>query len=30
MDCSTLPRGTYVASVHKGKAIETGKFIVVH
>ncbi len=30
LDCSVLPRGTYVASVHKGKAIETGKFIVVH
>jgi hypothetical protein len=29
-DCSSLPRGTYVTSVHKGNAIETGKFIVVH
>lgn len=30
LDCSALPRGTYVASIHKGKTIETGKFIVVH
>jgi len=30
LDCASLPRGTYVTSVHKGNAIETGKFIVVH
>ncbi len=30
LDCTSLPRGTYVTSIHKGNAIETGKFIVVH
>ncbi|MCK5765135.1 MAG: T9SS type A sorting domain-containing protein [Bacteroidales bacterium] len=30
LDCGSLPRGTYVTSIHKGKTVETGKFIVVH
>ena len=30
LDCSTLPRGTYISSIHTGKAINTGKFVVVH
>ena len=30
LDCSSLPRGTYIARIHTGKTVETGKFIVVH
>ena len=30
LDCGSLPQGTYVTSIHKGKTIKTGKFIVVH
>lgn len=30
LDCSSLPRGTYIASINTGNTIETGKFIVVH
>jgi hypothetical protein len=28
LDCSHLPRGTYVTSLHTGKTLETGKFII--
>lgn len=29
-DCSALPRGTYISSIHTGQTVMTGKFIVTH